>query len=146
MTRPFAHFPGQVQAGKAGIFLLQFLDDAQALAVVLEAAVAAHQPVQHRLALVAEGRMAEVVRQRDGFGQVLVQAQGARDVAGDGGDFDGVGQARAQMVAGAVEKNLGLVFQPAEGARMDDAVAVALVFGAPDGRRLGVARGRGYRR
>ena len=47
---------------------------------------------------------------------------------GDGGDFHRVREPRAQMVAGAVEENLRLVFQPAKGARVDDAVAVALVF------------------
>ena len=126
-----AGFPGEVQAAEAGVFFLQFLDDAQALTVVLEAAVAAHQLVQHLLAFVAERGMAQIVRQGDGFGQVVVQVERAGDAAGDGGDFDGVGQARAQMVAGAVEEDLGLVFQAAKGARVDDAVAVALVFGAP---------------
>ena len=89
--------------------------------------------VQHLLALVAEGGMAQVVGQGDGFGQVLVEVEGAGDVAGDGGDFDGVGEPGAEMVAGAVEENLGLVFQAAKGAGVDDAVAVALVFGAPQG-------------
>src|SRR5438067_10909287 len=44
-------------------------------------------------------------------------------------------QARAQMVAGAVEKNLRLVFKAAERARMDDAGAIPLKFGA-----IGVTR------
>src|SRR5438552_18420995 len=39
-------------------------------------------------------------------------------------------QARAQMVAGAVEKNLSLVFQAAERARMNDARTIPLKFGA----------------
>src|SRR5664279_5518248 len=38
------------------------------------------------------------------------------------------------MVASAVEENLRLVFEPAEGARVDDAVAVALIMCAPFGR------------
>ena len=71
-----------------------------------------------------------------------LRLQGAGDAAGDGGDFDGVGQAGAQMIAGAVEEDLGLVFQAAEGAGMDDAVAVALVFGAPQGRGSGWTRPR----
>ena len=146
LGQAFAHFPRQIQAGKIRIFLLQFLDDAQAVAVVLEAAVAFHQARQHRFALVAERRMAEVVRQRDGFGQVGVQPQRAGDVARDGGDFNRVRQPRAEMVAGAVEKNLRLVFEPAEGARMDDAVAVALVMRAPVGRRFRDIRGRACRR
>ena len=41
-----------------------------------------------------------------------------------------------RVVAGAVEKDLGLVFQPAEGAGMNHAIAVALVLGAPKRRRL----------
>src|ERR1019366_1849043 len=41
---------------------------------------------------------------------------------------------RAQMVAGTIEENLRLVFEPAEGARVDDTVAVALLMCAPFGR------------
>jgi D-xylose transport system permease protein len=41
----------------------------------------------------------------------------------------------AQVVAAAVEKNLRLVFEPAEGLGVNDPVAVALVLGAPE-RRL----------
>jgi hypothetical protein len=44
-------------------------------------------------------------------------------------------QARAQMVAGTVEKNLGFVFQAPERARMDDARTIPLKFGA-----IGVTR------
>ena len=40
------------------------------------------------------------------------------------------------MVASAVEENLGLVFEAAEGARVDDAVPVALIMRAPLGRGL----------
>ncbi len=82
--------------------------------------------------------MAEVMRERDGLGQIGVQPERAGDVARDGGDFHRVREPRAEMVAGAVEKNLRLVFEPAEGARVDDAVAVALVLGAPFGRRFGI--------
>src|SRR5258708_29483473 len=41
------------------------------------------------------------------------------------------------MIAGAIEKNLRLVFEAAEGARMDDAVAVALIMRAPNGGQFG---------
>ena len=103
--------------------------------VVFEPAVASHAFGQHRFALVTKRRMAQVVRKRDRLGQIRVQPERAGDVARDGGDFDRMRQPRAQMVAGAVEKNLRLVFEAAEGARMDDAVAVALKFGA-----IGVTR------
>jgi hypothetical protein len=62
----------------------------------------------------------------------------AGDAAGDGGDFHGVREPRAEVVPGAVQEHLGLVFQPAEGAAVDHPVAVALELGAPGGRRLGV--------
>src|SRR5580704_8668531 len=42
------------------------------------------------------------------------------------------------MVAGAVKKDLGLVFEAAECARMNDAVAVALIVRPPRGRRFGI--------
>src|SRR2546427_475141 len=51
----FADFPRQIQPGKSGIFLLQLLDDAQALAIVLEAAVVFHQFVEDHLALWPKG-------------------------------------------------------------------------------------------
>src|SRR5271167_4746319 len=70
--------------------------------------------------------MAEIVRERDGFGEVLVEAERAGQRARDAGDLDGVGHARAVMVAGAVEEDLRLVLEAAEGAAVDDAVAVAL--------------------
>src|SRR6185437_2167640 len=78
--------------------------------------------------------MAEVVGKRDGFGEVFVQLERARDVPRDRGDFHRVSQAGAEMIAGAIEKDLGFVFEAAEGARMDDAVAVALILGPPRGR------------
>ena len=44
-------------------------------------------------------------------------------------------QARAEMIAGAVQENLRLIFQPAKRPRMNDAGPVALEF-----RAIGVAR------
>src|SRR6185437_16825091 len=41
------------------------------------------------------------------------------------------------MVAGAVEENLCFIYEPPKRARMNDAVAVALILRAPFGWRLG---------
>ncbi len=41
-------------------------------------------------------------------------------------DFDGVGEAAAEVVAGAAGEDLGLSGEAAEGAGLDDAVAVTL--------------------
>src|SRR5208282_6558723 len=114
----------------------QFLDDAKAVPVVLETAMTFHQARENRFALVAERRMTEVMRERNGFSQIPVQPQRAGDVARDGGDFNGVREARAEVIAGAVEKNLRFVFEPAKSARMNDPVAVALIMSAPFGRRF----------
>ena len=57
------------------IALLELIDHAQGLQVVLEAAVIAHAVVERILAGVAEGRVAEIVRQGDRFDQRLVQRQ-----------------------------------------------------------------------
>src|SRR5437870_601428 len=74
----------------------------------------------------------------DGLGQVFIQAQGAADVSRNGGNFHRMGQPRAQMIAGAVEKDLRFVFQASKRAGMDYAIPIPLVFSAPFGRRLAV--------
>ena len=105
---------------------------------MLEAAKILHAFVQRILAGVAEGRVAEVVRERDGLGQVLVQFQRPGDGATDLGDLDGMRQARAVEVALVVHEHLGLVLQAPKRRAVDDAVAVALVFGAVRRARLGI--------
>ena len=133
----FPHFESQIQSGKFRIRVLEQFNNAQTLAVVLEATVFAHAFRQHFFAGMSERRVAEIMRQSDGLGQILVQAQGPRDGATDRGDLDRVSQSRAQMVPGAVEKNLRLVFQAAKSARMNDAGAITLKFGAIGVTRLG---------
>jgi hypothetical protein len=82
--------------------------------------------------------MTEVVGERDGFSEVFIQLERAGDAAGNGGNFHRVREPCAEMITRAVQKNLRFVFKPAEGARVDDAVAIALVFRAPGGRRLAI--------
>src|SRR5258708_533704 len=78
----------------------------------------------------AEGRMSDVVGERDRLGEVLVQAQGAGGRARDLRDLDRVREARAVVVALVVDEHLRLVDEAPEGARVDDPLAVALVGGA----------------
>ncbi len=134
---------GEVQAVERGVALLEEVHDAQRLEVVLEAAVGLHAGVQRVLAGVAERRMAEIVGEGDGLGQVLVEAQAARHRARDLGDLQAVGEARAEEIPFVVDEHLRLVLEPTEGAGMDDAVAVALVLAAPARRRLAVAPAAG---
>src|ERR1700722_12401847 len=91
----------------------------------------------------AEGRMTQIVRQGDRFGQRFVQCQRARDGATDLRDLERVGHAGAEQVALVVDEYLGLVSQAAKGTGVNDTVAVALEFAAVLRRRLGVAAGAG---
>ena len=106
---------------------------------MLEAAVLAHAFVERVLTGVAEGRVAEVVRERDRLDQRFVERQRARDRARNLRHFERMRDARAVQVALVVDEHLGLVGEPAEGIAMDDAIAVALVFAAEFRRRLGMA-------
>ena len=104
--------------------VLEHVDDAQALLVVVEPA--RHQRVEDALAGVAERRVPEVVAERDGLGQLLVQPQHLGDGPGDLRHLERVRQAGAVVVAGRREEHLRLVLQPAERLAVDDAIAVAL--------------------
>src|SRR5215471_12805501 len=97
---------------------------------MLEAAVFAHAFGQHLFAGMPERRMPEVVRKRNGFGQVFIKAQGPRDGAANRCDFDGVGEPRAQMIAGAVEENLSLVLETTKRARVNNPGTIALELSA----------------
>ena len=104
--------------------VLEHVDDAQALLVVIEAA--GHQLAQHALAGVAERRVAQIVAERDRLGQLFVQAQHLRDGARDLRHFERVRQARAVVIAGRREEHLRLVLEAPERLGVDDAIAIAL--------------------
>ncbi len=134
---------GEVEAAMGGVALLEVLDDAEGVEVVVEAAaVALEALVQGALAGVAEGRVADVVDEGEGLGEVFVEAERAGDGAGDLGDLDGVGEAAAEVVGGAAGEDLGLAGEAAEGARLHDAFAVALKGGAEVAERRGVHTGQ----
>ena len=129
----------EVQAREGGIALLELIDHAQRLQVVLEAAVLAHALVERILAGVPEGRVAEIMGQRYGLDQRFIELQRAGDGAGDLRHFNRVRDARAIQIAFVVDEHLGLVRQAPKGIRVDDAIAVALEFAAILRRRLGVS-------
>ena len=92
---------------------------------MIETAVAASAAIERAFAGVTERRMAEVVRQRQRLGEVLVEAERAGERAGDLGDFQRVGEPGAVMVALVVDEDLRLVGEAPERGRVDDAVAIA---------------------
>ncbi len=142
LDQAFEALPGQVEAVEFGIAALQLGDDAQRLGVVVEAAIGQQHLVQRVLAGVAERRVAEIVDERHAFGEILVELQGARQRTGDLRHLDRMREPRAVMIAVLRDEDLRLVLQPAEGRRVDDAVAVALEIGA---RRAAISRDKAVR-
>ena len=128
LLQAFANFEGQIQSGKIGIGVFQQFDHPQTLPVVLETAVIAHAFGQDFFAGMPEGRVAEIVGQGDRFRQIFIEGKGPGDGPANGGNFNRMGQPRSQVIAGAVQKNLGFVFEPPKCARMNDPGAVALKF------------------
>ena len=139
---PLARVVREVQA-RVLVAFLEDVHDAHGLVVVLERADlrrelrvererrlgAREDAVQDLLARVAERRVPEVVPERARLGEVLVQAEGARDRPRDLRDLERVREPRAVVVALERDEDLRLVLEPPERARVDDPVAVALVLG-----------------
>ncbi len=74
----FADGEGEVEAAVGGVALLEVLADAEGVEVVVEAeAVALEAVVEGALAGVAEGRVADVVDEGEGLGEVFVEAEAA---------------------------------------------------------------------
>ena len=122
---PFAGFEGEVEASELGEGVFEVVDDAEGLDVVLETAVVGHEFLEGGLSGVPEGRVAEVVGEGDDFGEPFVEAQGDGDASGGFGDFEGVGEAGAEVVVSDVDEDLGLVLKAAESGAAEDALAVA---------------------
>src|SRR6185436_4988546 len=80
--------------------------------------------------------MAEIMGQRYGFSEVLIQPERAGDVPRDGRDCHGMREPRAQMIACPVQEDLRLILETAEGARMNHPLAIALVLRPPVRRRF----------
>ena len=139
LGKAFQRLPAQVEAIPARVAAFQPGNDAQRLGIVIEAAIGNQRRFKCILTRMAEWWVAEIMRQRQRLGQVLIEPQCPRQRAGDLGDFEAVGQPDPEMVAIRSHEHLGLVAQAAKGARMDDAVAITLEGRAGGGRRLGVA-------
>ena len=87
--------------------------------------------------------MADVVDQGQRFGEIDVEVQRSSDGARDLGNFESVGKAVAKVVRVAAGEDLRLRFEAAEGAGVNDAVAVALKIVAVGVRRFGIAASAG---
>ena len=118
-----ADFLGQIKPFTA---VFQKFDHAEALLVVAEAF--GQQVVQCAFPDVAVGRVAQVMPEGDGFGQVFVKTQGTGQRTGNLGHLERVGQPGAVMIPLGGKKHLRFEFQAPEGFAVDDPVPVTLVF------------------
>lgn len=116
--------------------LLEFVDHDEALQIVFEAPMLAHAFVERVLAGVAKRRVAEVVRERDGFDEVFVDAQIARHGPRNLRDFQAVREPCTKQVALVIDEHLRLVFEAPKRGGVNDAVPVALKLGARGRGRL----------
>jgi hypothetical protein len=124
--------PGEVEAGKPRIAGFEQLHDPQRLGVVVEAAAVGKEEIEGVFPGMPERWMADVVREGERLDQILVEGQSPGQGARDAGDLEGVCEAAAVVVAVVAGEDLRLVSEPAEGRRVDHAVAVPLV-GAAEG-------------
>ena len=125
-----AHRKGKVEAAKLEMAILEVLHDAQGVEIMVEAkAVSLERLVEGPLAGMAEGGMADVVGEGEGFGEVFIEAKGTGDGARDLRDFHGVSEAAAEMIGAAMGEDLGFACETAKGAGVDDAAAIALKRG-----------------
>ncbi len=138
-----AHCERQIQSAERRVPFLKPCHDAQRVQIVVEAQTVSPQRAVERLfSGVPKGRMPDVVRQRQRFGQLRIQPQsrchGARNLR----HFKSVGQAAAKVVrqplGGQAGKDLRLAGQAAKGARVQDAGGVARKRSAISVQRLGV--------
>ena len=105
---------------------------------MIEAAERTEAIIERALAGMTERRMAEIVGERQRLGKIFVEPQPPRQRARDLRHFERMGEPGAVMVAFVEHENLGLVLEPAERGRVNDAVAVAAKRAAASARRLGI--------
>ena len=125
-----AAFESKVEPVEVGVAVLEFVDDAKRLQVVLKTAEGSHAGIQGILTGMTEWRMTKIMSQADSLRQGLIEVQGRGDGARYLRNFHGVRQTGSIQVAFMIDEHLGLVDQSAESVGMDDAIAIALVFAA----------------
>src|SRR6202789_3380401 len=123
----FADAQGEVQPAKPGIANLEILDHAQRVQVVIAALAKFLQTlIQRPLTGMPEGRVPDVMHQRQRFGHVLVQLERGGDGARDLRHLHSVGEAAAKVIGITVSKDLCFSRQAAKGSGMDDPGAITL--------------------
>ena len=125
--------PGQVQSIEFAVAFFQHVHHPQGVGIVVETSMVGHQLIESILTGVAEGRVPEIMRERNRLDKILVQSKGPGYRTRNLRNLEGMCQAGSIMVAFMVDENLGLVLKPAESRRVNDPVAIALEIGSETG-------------
>src|SRR5579884_2493097 len=129
----FANGKGKIQSAKGGIARFKGFNHAQGMKVMVKPKVKFFKRlVQSALTCMSEWRMADVMHQRQGFGQVFIQTERGSNGTGDLRYFHSVGKAATEVVRVAMGENLRFAGQTAKGAGMNDASPVALSAAHPN--------------
>ena len=126
LDQALERLPGEIEPVECRVTPLEAGHDPQRLGIVIEAAIGRHQPVELLLPGMPERRVAEIVRQGDRLGQILVEPKRPGDRAGDLRHLETMGEAGAIMIPLVIDEHLRLVLEPAECGGMDDPVAIPL--------------------
>jgi hypothetical protein len=113
---------------------------------MVETAIGRHRAVERALARVAERRVSEIVGERKRLGEVLIEAETARQRARNLRDLQRVRQARAIVVALMLHKHLRLVLESADRSGVNQTIAVATEIVAARTRLLRQEAAPGKRR
>src|SRR5438270_479742 len=102
LDNAFAHLKCEIQAGEAGVAVLEMLHNSERMEVVIEAlSKAAHLPVQLLFSGVGEWRMTDIVDKCEGFCQILVEFEHRRNSARDLRDLNRMRQTVAKVIGNA---------------------------------------------
>jgi hypothetical protein len=119
-------FPGQIQSAAVS---LQNVYKTKALFIVTESK--RRDAVERTLSCMSKRRMSQVVAKRNRFDQVFIETKRLGNRPCILGNLQSMGKPGPIMISRRRQKDLGLVFEPAEGLAVQDPVSVTLKSG-PD--------------
>ena len=118
----------RLRPGKVEVTLFKPFDDAERVQIVIEGVPCARiRWIELLFTRMTEGRMSDIVDERQCLRQIRIESQRGGHGASDLRHFQRMREAIAKMIGEARGENLSLRLEPAESAGMDDAVAVARV-------------------
>src|SRR5262245_19823889 len=105
----FERLPSEIEAVEIRVAPFERGQNAQSLGVMIKAAAVGETAIKRALASVAKRWMAEIVRQRAGFGQIFVKPEDTSQRPCNLGHFQSVSKARAKMITFVNDENLRLI-------------------------------------